>query len=1068
LVKKSGSKSNQFRLENHLLLLGFLASRLGMEKASDFQRFREVPEGFDSNGRSFMFHAIITQPGVTFSEDRLIQYDDNIREYASNLSKNRNKSISLRYFQYLAALFSEIYLNMYFQNPISFLNELNKYTESKLNEKAQLNIQSPNISYARNDLRKIAFWMATGSGKTFLMHINYWQFQKYNKGDHKIDFDNIILITPTSDLSKQHLEELKASNIPAELFQGESRGYFFNEEEEKSRVKVIDIYKLKLTQDKKGEGVTIDVSCFGGKNLIFVDEGHKGHASEDRKWKDIRKRLSEKGFTFEYSATFGQAINSSSDSDFKEYAKAILFDYSYKFFFGDGFGKDFHILNLSSHTFTENLTDTLLLSNAISFYEQKEVFASIQNEIKDYNIEPPLWIFVGHKVQEDTDYLLDPKKPKSDILKVLQFFSRLIKNKDNWALKTIDKILQGKSGLLDENGNDVFALQYSESNFTWLRSGRYTPEQILNGIFLSVFHITPGSHSGKLLLVDIKNAEDEIGLKVDGSNKMFGVIKIGDKSGFIKPIEEKEEDIHVVPDAIETSLFDKIDKSDSPIDILIGAKKFIEGWNSWRVSNMGLMNVGKNEGAQIIQLFGRGVRLKGLGVSLKRSRALTPPHPAFLDILETLNIFGIEASYMEFFRKSIENEDVAFQEIILKTKAFEPFPENLHILRVNKPPESFKREKSFFFAKDDKIQVKLDLMPKMNVVDSREVNAIVNEGNSLNPKTIDERFICVLDWNEIYTSLLKFKNEKGWSNILVTKENLRKILTQNNYELLCNDDLLKPSKFADLQKVQEVVVLILKKYLERSYSKNRNIWEKDNIELARLEKDDEMLNRSYIIKVKESEPTIIDHIRKLKDSGQIYTSACIPELPNICFDKHLYQPLFASKNGKVITTPIGLNPGEKEFIEDLKKYLTSNTSLFKDKTLFILRNLTKGKGIGFFETHRFYPDFIFWVINGNKQSINFIDPKGLVFVECDDQKLNLYAYLKNEIEIKINDPNISLNAFIISNTPFETFKKRRSRIHSPQSKFEGKHILFQYKKDKIQDTEYINKMFNMILGNEKS
>ncbi len=173
-----------------------------MEKASDFQNFREVPEGVDSNGRSFMFHAIITQPGIMFSEDRLIQYDDNIREYASNLSKKRNKSISLRYFQYLAALFSEIYLDLYFQDPISFLNELNKYTESKLNEQAQLNIQSPNISYARNDLRKIAFWMATGSGKTFLMHINYWQFQKYNKGDHKINFDNIILITPTSDLSK--------------------------------------------------------------------------------------------------------------------------------------------------------------------------------------------------------------------------------------------------------------------------------------------------------------------------------------------------------------------------------------------------------------------------------------------------------------------------------------------------------------------------------------------------------------------------------------------------------------------------------------------------------------------------------------------------------------------------------------------------------------------------------------------------------------------------------------------------------------------------------------------------
>lgn len=129
---------------------------------------------------------------------------------------------------------------------------------------------------------------------------------------------------------------------------------------------------------------------------------------------------------------------------------------------------------------------------------------------------------------------------------------------------------------------------------------------------------------------------------------------------------------------------------------------------------------------------------------------------------------------MEFFRKSIEKEDVAYQEIVLETKAFEPFPDNLHILRVNKPLEAFKKEKSFLFAQDDKIQVKLDLMPKTSVVNSREVSAIANEVNKLKPKTIDERLISILDWDEIHTSLLKFKNEKGWSNILVTKENLQK------------------------------------------------------------------------------------------------------------------------------------------------------------------------------------------------------------------------------------------------------------------------------------------------------
>src|SRR3546814_19182052 len=52
---------------------------------------------------------------------------------------------------------------------------------------------------------------------------------------------------------------------------------------------------------------------------------------------------------------------------------------------------------------------------------------------------------------------------------------------------------------------------------------------------------------------------------------------------------------------------------DSRLNVLIGSRKFTEGWSSWRVSTMGLLNMGQGEGSQIIQLFGRGVRLKGKG-----------------------------------------------------------------------------------------------------------------------------------------------------------------------------------------------------------------------------------------------------------------------------------------------------------------------------------------------------------------------------------------------------------------------------------------------------------------------
>ena len=44
---------------------------------------------------------------------------------------------------------------------------------------------------------------------------------------------------------------------------------------------------------------------------------------------------------------------------------------------------------------------------------------------------------------------------------------------------------------------------------------------------------------------------------------------------------------------------------------------------------------------------------------------------------------------------------------------------------------------------------------------------------------------------------------------------------------------------------------------------------------------------------------------------------------------------------------------------------------------FLLRNLTRGKGVGFFDSSGFYPDFILWVKGKDGQRIVFIDPHGM-------------------------------------------------------------------------------------------
>ena len=93
---------------------------------------------------------------------------------------------------------------------------------------------------------------------------------------------------------------------------------------------------------------------------------------------------------------------------------------------------------------------------------------------------------------------------------------------------------------------------------------------------------------------------------------------------------------------------------------------------------MGLMNVGRTEGTEIIQLFGRGIRLKGYKYSLKRHTALCKDTKEIednsrLEELEKLDIFDIHSDYMSKFKEYLEADGVPVEErlkihILVKTK----------------------------------------------------------------------------------------------------------------------------------------------------------------------------------------------------------------------------------------------------------------------------------------------------------------------------------------------------------------------------------------------------------------
>ena len=895
--------------------------------------------------------------------------------------------------------------------------------------------------FTAEDLSKLAFWMATGGGKTLLLHLHYRQFMHYNRKP----LDNILLITPYEGLSQQHLEELEASNIPATRFDVNEVGNLFGQP---GVVRVTEI--TKLVEEKRGGGVRVPVETFEGNNLIFVDEGHKGAGGEA--WRGMRDALAETGFTFEYSATFGQALAAANnDALLTEYGKAIAFDYSYRYFYNDGFGKDFHILNLQQDNEPDQ-TDALLMANLLSFYEQQLVFAEQERELRPYGLERPLWVFVGGSVnapKKDSDLL------RSDILTVVRFLHRVLSD-PRWSVDAIDRLLNGKSGLLNSiDGQDILA-----DKFEYLRRRAADASTIYRDALTSVMHTVGGG----LQLCDLRGSEGELGLKADGSDDYFGVIYIGDTTAFKRLVETDGAGVVVIEDALQGSLFDRINEPDSTVQVLAGARKFIEGWNSWRVSNMGLLNIGRSEGSQIIQLFGRGVRLRGRDMTLKRSSALDGgPHPYHIRLLETLNIFALRANYMAQFRDYLESEGVNTQESIelpLFIRLNEDFlGRGLVIPRLDEG-KKFSSQESVLLQHEATVgPVSIVMSATVQQMESGRDGVVATGASSGVQRKIPPASLDLVDWNNVYVELLEYKETKRFSNLLIRPGLLRPILEagEKAYLLEAEESVVKPGSHSDRRRLQEAVTNILRRYADRLYRRRQAQWESKNLTYRQLDHSDDNLRFNvvrdgdtgqYIVKVPRNKTELVQAIEQLiKECNSLYTDDQ-RDLPRIHFDRHLYQPLLVEAGG-VTSSPPGLVESEHQFVTDLRSYCVSEPdALPNGAELFLLRNLTRGRGVSFFDSSGFYPDFILWVKAKDAQRIVFVEPHGMLHADAyiHDDKARLHERLpelSREIAGRSCTPNVLLDSFIVSSTMYEDLRIRYGDGTWTKDDFAAKHILFQ-------------------------
>ena len=1044
---RQAQTTRQFRFDESLALFQYMLSLFGRESL-DFLcegMKSENWEGRDEQNISRFYHFLTTQlfefPGVT--KEQLLRYDQNITRHTLAIS-GRRVQFRWKYFQYMALLFAEVYLDKYFNDQQGLIDGLNAQVD-KLNigrEKSDvINL------YTQEDLNKIAFWQATGSGKTLIMHVNVLQYRHYlEKAGKHSDLNRIILLTPNEGLSAQHRDEFVFSGLDAEIFNKDGQSLFAGRS-----IEIIDIHKLK----EQGKEKTVSVDAFEDNNLVLVDEGHRGAGGEE--WMDKRNRLCENGFSFEYSATFGQAMKAAGRKEMlQQYAKCILFDYSYRYFYSDGYGKEYSILNLAEEQHEEQ-RQLYLTACILAFYQQLKVYDVKKRELAPFNVEEPLWVFVGSKVNAVRS---ERGAKVSDVIDILLFIKQFLNNSIE-AVDFIDRLMNGTSQLNDTYGHDLFA-----GRFDFLIAEHMSVNAIYDDILKRVFN---SAVSGAQMHVDnLKGVQGEIGLRL-GDGEYFGVINVGDDRELANLCAENG--FNVSDKDFSESLFKALASPDSPVKILIGSKKFTEGWNSWRVSTMGLMNVGRSEGSEIIQLFGRGVRLKGYNECLKRSAfAHAPQVPKNIGIVETLNVFGVRADYMKQFREYLEEEGVKGKDDCAEIKL--PCLRNFDSVKLKVPRlkqgVSFKKDapRPVFGEPDEYLlsrPIVVNWYPKIEAMQSK--GAGVQIVATLQTAKLGLKQCAFLDYEALYFELQKHKNERCYYNLNIEKDTLSLLLSRGDwYELYIPLEELEFSSFEKVLMWQEIAATLLKKYCDHFYNAKRMDYEKDKLEYRYLDEvEAELLANGkpgnlfdeYTFLVEKSRVDIIEKLKELKkqiENGN-FSDWAFRSIFSFNFDRHLYKPLIHIKDSELKVMPVALNEGENKLVRDLKAYYEAHKADFEKRELYLLRNLGRGHGIGFFQAHNFYPDFIMWLVDGKKQQIIFLDPHGMRMAQggFNDPKVKFYREIKT-LERQIGDADVTLDSFVISVTPFGQIGLWDKRL--TQKAFADQHVLFQ-----DESGGYIRKLF---------
>lgn len=451
----------------------------------------------------------------------------------------------------------------FYQKHYSFANC--DFAKKKLNHllKSYFKVENHCVRF-ENFINRLAFYMATGSGKTIVI-IKLVELLSVAMGMGLIPKKNIMFFSANEHLIKQFEKEIEKYNrnkdfskqIDFKDLKSVKNKDFYRAPKDSLMKKIaLFYYRADLMSDEESKENLLNYKdCWdNGENYVILDEAHKGNKTESKR-QAIFSLLSLKGFLFNFSATFTE------ESD--------LITAVYNLSVGEwvklGYGKESVLLkknNLSAFKELKDLNDRekeIALLKALLLLGMQKRY-----KVEGYFHDPLMLVFT-HSVNVEN----------SDAEIFFKTLARVIENDDESDFsKAKDDLLEElkEPEFLFSDGKDK-EKEYKIEVFKESLKG-----MDFKGLKEAVFYASNGHIE---VIINPKNNQ-EIAFKLNTSDKVFCLIRIGDITEWIR---EKLKSVKVVSKNLsfkEESYFSQIDKSS--INILVGSRTFDTGWDSTRPS----------------------------------------------------------------------------------------------------------------------------------------------------------------------------------------------------------------------------------------------------------------------------------------------------------------------------------------------------------------------------------------------------------------------------------------------------------------------------------------------------